>query len=88
MIIYRDRQAIELTSEECRQVYDELERENKAEDIRSQQDVMEITLDDGDVDVLVDRLEYALGKNDGYWDSYWLTVEYVIEEYMKGNGLK
>jgi hypothetical protein len=83
MKIYRDGKVIELTSEECRKVYDELEREYKAEDIRGQQEVMEIALDDCDVEVLVDRVEHALGRNDGYWDSYWCTIEYVIEEYMK-----
>lgn len=87
MIIYRDGQAIELTREECRKVYDELDREYKAEDICGQQEVMEVTLDDGDVEVLVDRVEHALGRNDGYWDSYWCTIEYVIEEYMKEKGL-
>jgi hypothetical protein len=88
MIIYRDGKAIELTREECRQVYDELDREYKAEDIRGQQEVLEMTLNDDDVEVLVDRVDHALGNNDGYWDSYWCTIEYVIEEYMKEKGLQ
>lgn len=83
MIIYRDGQAIELTREECRKVYDELDREYKTEDVRGKLEDMEVELDDGDVDVLVDRIDHALGRNDGYWDSYWCTFEYVIEEYMK-----
>lgn len=83
MIIYREGKAIELTREECRKAYDELDREYKAEDIRGQLETMEIELDDGDVDVLIDRVDNALGNNDGYWDSYWCTMEYVIEEYLK-----
>ena len=83
MIIYRDGKAIELTSEECRKAYDELDRTYKAEDIRGKLEEMEIEFDDSDVDVLVDRVDNALGKNDGYWDSYWCTVEYTIEECMK-----
>lgn len=83
MIIYRDGKAIELTREECRKAYDELDREYKAEDIRGQLEAMEVELDDGDVDVLTDRVDLALGRNDSYWDSYWCTMEYVIEEYLK-----
>lgn len=85
MIIYRDGQAIELTAEECRKAYDELDREYHREDVCSQLELLEIELDD--VDEIVDRVDHALGNNDGYWDSYWCTVEYVIEEYMKEKGL-
>ena len=27
----------------------------------------------------VDRLDKALGNNDAYWESYWNTVQYVLE---------
>lgn len=84
MVIYRDGQAIELTMAECMEAYNELDRVYKKEDIRSKQEEMEVTLDDGDVEVLVDRVDRALGRNDCYWDSYWCTIEDVIKEYMKG----
>ena len=84
MTIYRDGQAIELTDEECRQIYDELDREYHREDIQSRLKEMEVELDV--TDELIDRADYALGNNDGYWDSYWCTIEYVIEEYLKENG--
>ena len=86
MIIYRDGQAIKLTREECRKVYDKLDREYHREDVQSRLEMLEIELDN--VDELVDRVDYALGNNDSYWDSYWCTMEYVIEEYMKEKGLK
>ena len=81
MIIYRDEQAIELTAEECRKVYNELDREYKKEDIRSELEQMEVELDV--TDELIDRVDHALGNNDGYWDYYWCTIEYVIEDYIK-----
>lgn len=81
MIIYRDGQAIELTREECRKAYDELDREYKAEDIRGKLEEMEIELDV--TDELIDQVDHALGNNDSYWDSYWCTIEYAIEEYMR-----
>ena len=81
MTIYRDGKAIELTEAERRAVYDELDREYHREDIRMQIEVMEIELDV--TDELIDRFDHALGNNDGYWDTYWGTMEYVIEEYMR-----
>ena len=86
MIIYRDGKAIELTSEECRKAYDELDREYKAEDIRGQLEIMEIELDI--TDELIECFDHDLGNNDSYWDSYWYTMQYVIEEYMKEKGLR
>ncbi len=86
MIIYRDGKAIELTSEECRKAYDELDREYKAEDIKSRLEMLEIELDN--VEELVDRFEHAIGNNDSFWDSYWYSMDYVIEEYLKERGVK
>ena len=83
MIIYRDGQVIELTPEECRKAYEELDREYKTEDIRGKLEEMEVELEV--TDELIDRVEHSLGNNDSYWDSYWCTIEYVIEEYMKEN---
>ena len=81
MTIYRDGKEIVLTDAECRQVYEELDREYHREDICSRIEEMEVELDV--TDELIDRFDHALGNNDGYWDSYWCTVEYVIKEYMK-----
>lgn len=86
MIIYRDGKAIELTREECRKVYDELDREYKIEDIRGQLEAIEVELEV--TDELINKVEHALGNNDGYWDSYWCTIEYVVEDYIKEKGLE
>ena len=86
MIIYRDGKAIELTSEECRKAYDELDREYKAEDIKSRLEMLEIELDN--VEELVDRFEHAIGNNDSFWYIYWDSIDYVIEEYLKERGVK
>lgn len=86
MIIYRDGQAIGLTREECRKAYDELDREYKIEDIRGKLEEMEVEFDV--TDELIDRVEHSLGNNDSYWDSYWCTIEYTIEDYMKERGLQ
>lgn len=86
MTIYRDGKAIELTNEECRKAYDELDREYKAEDIKSRLEMLEIELDN--VEKLVDRFEHAIGNNDSFWYSYWYSMDYVIEEYLKEKEVK
>lgn len=83
MTIYRDGQAIELTNAECREIYDKLNSEYRKEDFRSRLEDMEIEFDDSDLDTLVERFDYALGKDDSYWDSYWHTIEYIIKNYTK-----
>jgi hypothetical protein len=40
-------------------------------------------LDESDCRELAWRFDKALGRNDSYWDSYWCTLESVIEEYIK-----
>lgn len=36
-----------------------------------------------DVDFLADALHRALDYNDSFWDSYWRTADYVIDEAVK-----
>lgn len=86
MKIHRDGKVIELTKEECRKVYEELDREYHKEDIQSHLELMEVELDV--TDELIDRFDHALGNNDGFWDTYWCTMDYVIEEYMKEKEVK
>ena len=49
--------------------------------MRSRIEEMEVELDV--TDELIERFDHALGNNDSYWDAYWYTMQYVIEEYMK-----
>ena len=81
MKIYRDGKEIELTRGECWQIYNWLDREYKKEDLQGKIEEMEVGLEV--TDELIERFDNALGNNDGYWESYWLTAEYVIEEYIK-----
>ena len=67
--------SIDLTSEELREVYWEQKRLYDAEDICSR-----YTVPDNKIDEAVDRFESAIGNNDNFWESYWLTVDYVCNE--------
>lgn len=85
MKIYRDGKEIELTAEELRMAYEEKHLEYFAEDVKCQVETMELEedFDESDFNELAWRFDKALGRNDSYWDSYWCTLENVIEEYIK-----
>lgn len=79
MIIKRNINGIEasikLTSEELREAYWEQKELYDAEDIRSR-----YTVPDNKIDEAVNRFERAIGNNDNFWESYWMTLEYVCSE--------
>ena len=79
MTIWREiddkRISIDLTSEELREVYWEQKRLYDVEDICSR-----YTVPDDKIDEAVDRFESAIGSNDNFWESYWMTVDYVCNE--------
>ena len=85
MKIYRDGKEIELTTEELRMAYEEKHLEYFAEDAKNLVKSMELEeeFDESDFNELAWRFDKALGRNDSYWDSYWCTLENVIEEYLK-----
>ena len=41
---------------------------------------MDIDLEDKDLEHIIDRVEHGLDNNEGLWESYWLTIEDVLEE--------
>jgi hypothetical protein len=85
MKIYRDGKEIELTAEELRMAYEEKKLEYFAEDVKNSVEGMELDeeFDVGDYETLAYRFDRALGRNDSYWDSYWFTLENVIEDYIR-----
>ena len=62
-----------------------LDRENLCEDVVSQikQQEMDVDLSAVDIDKIAARVDKALSNNESYMDSYWLTIENCIEEYVK-----
>ena len=64
-----------LTAEELREAYWEQKELYDAEDICSR-----YTVPDNKIDEAVDRFESAIGNNDNFWESYWITVDYVCNE--------
>lgn len=74
MEITREGKPIRLTEEELEEAY----RERKAEYLKM--DLQGRT----HIEVsgrLVELFDSLLAKNDGYWESYWLTADLAIEQY-------
>ena len=83
MKIIRNGIEYELTNEEMRNVYSAMERRYFKEDIESQAEDMDVKLSDEDVENITNRVKKALCNNDSYWESYWMTIEYLINELVK-----
>lgn len=75
MTIIRDGKEIKLTPEELRQAYYEKKQEYDIEDIRSRYNVPDDKIED-----VVERFNDYLGCNDNFWESYWMTLEYLCDE--------
>ena len=74
----------ELTYEEMRKAYDELDEFYIMEDIKSrydEDDMQGITYQD--LKEMVRRINRTLESNDCYWESYWMSVEYAVEDYLR-----
>ena len=60
-----------------------IERENHREDIIGKLEQKGLTdIPDEDIENLIDEFERALSKNDGYYEAFWSSADYVIEEYI------
>ena len=83
MIIKRDGKEYELTDMEMYQTYRAQKREYLANDIKDKAEQMEISLEGVDIERLIDRTEKGLDNNDGLWESYWMSIEYTIENTVQ-----
>lgn len=85
MKIVRNGIEIELTDDELREAFEIMNAKYLREDIISYAEGMEIELSDETIGYIVQRVDKCLGNNDSYWESYWMTIENIIEENVEGN---
>lgn len=83
MKIIRDGVEYELTLAEMREVYEKMKAEYLREDIEMKAEEMEIELSEATIDYVVSRVEKCLSNNDSYMESYWMTIECVLEEQVE-----
>ena len=60
--------------------YRKCKRELLIEDLKSKAIEMGIGLEDKDIEAIADRAERTLDNNEGLWESYWMSLEYALEE--------
>lgn len=75
MKIIRNGQEFELTPEEMRQAYNEMNDEYTIEDIRCL-----YNMPDDKIDEALTIFEGVFDRNDNFWDSYWSMINFVAEE--------
>ena len=84
MIIYRDGQAIELTFSELINAHEEYELDCMIADVKSQyeQGEYDIELSDEQIEEVARFALNSISKNDGYFESYWMSVQYTLDDYI------
>lgn len=83
MNIIRNGLKYNLTHEEMMEAYKKMKMEYLKEDIECMAEEKEIELSNDNIYDIVDTVEKCLGNNDAYMESYWATIECVLEEQME-----
>lgn len=85
MKIIRDGKEIQLTDNEIYNAYKEYHRDCLKEDILSKADEMEVEIPDDLLNKVLHRVDKTLVNNDSYWEIYWMSIEYTIEDVLEDN---
>ena len=80
MFITRDGKTYKLEDWELSDAYREQKHKYMIEDVKSKAEDLEIDLTDKNVDDIAYEAENCLDNNDGFWESYWLSIEYALEK--------
>lgn len=85
MKIYRDGKEYELTFSEMIQAHEEYELDCMIEDVKGQ-----YTQGEYDIELTEEQIEEVamfalnnLSKNDSYFEAYWMSVEYTLDNYIE-----
>ena len=84
MKIYRDGKEYELTFSEMIQANEEYEFDCMIADVKGQyeQGEYEVDLSEEDIGTVASFALHNLSKNDGYYECYWMTVQYTLDNYI------
>jgi hypothetical protein len=84
MKIYRDGKEFELTFSEMIQVSDEYKLECMIEDVRGayEQGEYDVDLSEKQIREVASCALHNLGKNDSYYEAYWMSVQYTLDDYI------
>ena len=84
MKIFRDGKEIELTFSEMIQANEEYKLDCMIEDVKNQyeQGEYDIELSEEQIEEVAMFALNTLSKNDSYYEAYWLSVEYTLDDYI------
>lgn len=84
MKIVRDGKEYELTFSEMIQAHEEFEFDCMIEDIKGllESGSRDIKLSEEDIGEVASFALHDLSKNDAYYDVYWMSVEYTLDNYI------
>lgn len=84
MKIFRNGEAFELTFSELIQAHEEYELDCMVEDVKNQYEQSEhdVELSEEDIGTVASFALHNLSKNDSYYESYWMTVQYTLDNYI------
>lgn len=84
MKIIRDGKEYELTFSEMVQAYEEYKLDCMVEDVKNvlESGTRDVELSKDQItEVAIDAI-HNLGKNDSYYEAYWMSVEYTLDDYI------
>ena len=84
MKIYRDGKEFELTFNEMIQANEEYKLDCMIEDIKSilESGARDVDLSDAQIKEVAIAAVHNLGKNDSYYEAYWMSAEYTLDDYI------
>ena len=84
MKIYRDGKEFELTFSEMIQANEEYKFDCMIEDVKEQYENGEydVELTEKQFEEIASLALRAVSKNDSYYESYWMSVEYTLDDYI------
>lgn len=84
MKIHRDGKEYELTFSELMSAHEEYELDCMIEDVKSQyeRDEYNVELTDEQIEEVASLALHNLGKNDSYFECYWMSVDYTLGDYI------
>lgn len=84
MKIIRGGKEFELTFSEILRAHEEYELDCMVEDVKNQyeQGEYDIELSEEQIKEVASFALHNLGKNDSYFEAYWMSVEYTLNDYI------
>lgn len=83
MKIFRDGKEYELTFSEMIQAHEEWELDCMVSDVKTLLERREkAKLSEEEIGAVASFALHNLGKNDAYYEAYWMSVEYTLDNYI------